>query len=68
MGGVRVGRVVRTHVNPHGGLKLLSRMPPAYPPSVRTHVNPHGGLKLAGMQEYDDQIFRFGPTLILTED
>jgi len=37
---------VRTHVNPHGGLKRYSRRFVMLLVKVRTHVNPHGGLKL----------------------
>ena len=44
----RYGRasLVRTHVNPHGGLKHPScRILSSFVTTVRTHVNPHGGLK-----------------------
>jgi len=38
--------LVRTHVNPHGGLKLLyDQTKQNTLIHVRTHVNPHGGLK-----------------------
>jgi len=43
------GRIimVRTHVNPHGGLKPQEiRSQDIDHCRVRTHVNPHGGLKL----------------------
>ena len=36
---------VRTHVNPHGGLKQRIWRANAGRVGVRTHVNPHGGLK-----------------------
>jgi len=37
---------VRTHVNPHGGLKpILHTGGNGGSGGVRTHVNPHGGLK-----------------------
>ena len=64
----RKALAVRTHVNPHGGLKLMKKHEYEECCVVRTHVNPHGGLKLR-----EDLIARFreaafGPTLILTED
>jgi len=37
--------MVRTHVNPHGGLKQTTWCVMTTHILVRTHVNPHGGLK-----------------------
>jgi len=60
--------MVRTHVNPHGGLKLSKKTDRARERNVRTHVNPHGGLKQSLPPYLTSVLARFGPTLILTED
>jgi len=59
---------VRTHVNPHGGLKQDRLSGIDRGGGVRTHVNPHGGLKRFKKRLPAGGAQQFGPTLILTED